>query len=278
MWTGNSESIAPTKLKKKIGEFATQFSGYGQQDSQEFISYLIDGLQEDLNLVKKKETFEISDDIKPDEEMSRERELNDSRRIQSFIRNLMVGQFKSTVVCSACNKTSVCFDPFMLITLPIPTRKESNFYFVSSLIDRGAIKIGFDYSSMTTLRSIAQEFTKTYNDNYYAEIRDGTREKLHEERMLFLTLDQEKFSITNVHEPDDKISSINVSNIIFFVQIPVVKKDEELMLCEFEYAGERSSYPRFLKYNKAEGKEGRENVIYKSLERGLENRAKSSYE
>lgn len=45
MWTGSSESIAPTKLKKKMGDFATQFSGYGQQDSQEFISYLIDGLQ-----------------------------------------------------------------------------------------------------------------------------------------------------------------------------------------------------------------------------------------
>ena len=54
MWTGSSESVAPVKLKKKIGDFATQFSGYGQQDSQEFISYLIDGLQEDLNLVKKK--------------------------------------------------------------------------------------------------------------------------------------------------------------------------------------------------------------------------------
>jgi len=71
MWTGSSHSLAPTKLKKKIGEFATQFSGYGQQDSQEFISYLIDGIQEDLNLVKKKETFEIGDDIKPDEEMSK---------------------------------------------------------------------------------------------------------------------------------------------------------------------------------------------------------------
>ncbi len=54
MWTGNSDSLAPSRLKKKLGQFATQFSGYGQQDSQELISYLIDGLQEDLNLVKKK--------------------------------------------------------------------------------------------------------------------------------------------------------------------------------------------------------------------------------
>ena len=71
MWTGNSEAVSPFKLKKIIGNFATQFAGFGQQDSQEFISYLIDGLSEDLNLVKKKETFETSDEIKPDEEMSR---------------------------------------------------------------------------------------------------------------------------------------------------------------------------------------------------------------
>lgn len=57
MWTGTDSSISPFNLKKIIGKFAAQFSGYGQQDSQEFISYLIDGLQEDLNLVKKKQTF-----------------------------------------------------------------------------------------------------------------------------------------------------------------------------------------------------------------------------
>jgi hypothetical protein len=34
MWTGSNDSVAPVKLKKKIGDFATQFSGYGQQDSQ----------------------------------------------------------------------------------------------------------------------------------------------------------------------------------------------------------------------------------------------------
>lgn len=72
MWTDSKEVASPFKLKKIIGNYASQFSGFAQQDSQELISYLIDGLQEDLNLVKKKETFESSDEIKPDEEMSRE--------------------------------------------------------------------------------------------------------------------------------------------------------------------------------------------------------------
>lgn len=60
MWTGNDSPVSPYNLKKMIGKFSGQFSGFGQQDSQELISQLIDGLQEDLNLVKKKETFEAS--------------------------------------------------------------------------------------------------------------------------------------------------------------------------------------------------------------------------
>jgi len=34
MWTGKNEVTSPFKLKKMIGNFASQFSGFGQQDSQ----------------------------------------------------------------------------------------------------------------------------------------------------------------------------------------------------------------------------------------------------
>lgn len=34
MWTGTESSISPYTLKKVIGKFAGQFSGYAQQDSQ----------------------------------------------------------------------------------------------------------------------------------------------------------------------------------------------------------------------------------------------------
>lgn len=88
--------------------------------------------------------------------MSKESEFNFSKRIQSYIRNLMVGQFKSTVICSVCNKVSVCFDPFMLIALPVPTNNESTFYFVPTSLEKGAIKVIFQYSTTTTVRSIAR--------------------------------------------------------------------------------------------------------------------------
>ena len=37
-----------------MGRYAPQFVGYAQHDSQELLAFLLDGLHEDLNLVKKK--------------------------------------------------------------------------------------------------------------------------------------------------------------------------------------------------------------------------------
>ena len=51
----------------QVGRFAPQFSGYQQQDSQELLAFLLDGLHEDLNRVKKKPYVEIKDaDGRPD--------------------------------------------------------------------------------------------------------------------------------------------------------------------------------------------------------------------
>lgn len=48
-------------LQTQVGRFAPQFSGYQQQDSQELLAFLLDGLHEDLNRVKKKPYLELKD-------------------------------------------------------------------------------------------------------------------------------------------------------------------------------------------------------------------------
>jgi ubiquitin carboxyl-terminal hydrolase 4/11/15 len=54
MWYGEENSLAPTDLKRAIGKFQPMFLGYDQHDSGELVSYLLDGLHEDLNRVKNK--------------------------------------------------------------------------------------------------------------------------------------------------------------------------------------------------------------------------------
>jgi len=44
-------------------------------------------------------------------------------RNQSIIVDLMQGQYKSTLHCPVCKQTSITYDPFMMLSLPIPQNK-----------------------------------------------------------------------------------------------------------------------------------------------------------
>uniref|UniRef100_A0A8C9D0M6 ubiquitinyl hydrolase 1 n=1 Tax=Panthera leo TaxID=9689 RepID=A0A8C9D0M6_PANLE len=49
LWTGQYRYISPKDFKITIGKINDQFAGYSQQDSQELLLFLMDGLHEDLN-------------------------------------------------------------------------------------------------------------------------------------------------------------------------------------------------------------------------------------
>ena len=61
MWSGQHHSFAPRAFKFQVGRFAPQFSGYQQHDSQELLTFLLDGLHEDLNRIIKKPYIEQKD-------------------------------------------------------------------------------------------------------------------------------------------------------------------------------------------------------------------------
>lgn len=120
-------AIAPRQFKGTIGRHAPQFSGYGQQDSQEFLGFLLDGLQEDLSRVKKKPYIEkpdSTDEMIGDPEAIRKMadEVWDitRKRDDSIIADLFTGLYKSTLVCPVCDKVSITFDPFNNLTLQLP--------------------------------------------------------------------------------------------------------------------------------------------------------------
>lgn len=51
--------MSPRGFKAQLAKYAPQFQGYAQHDSQELLGYLLDGLHEDLNRVKKKPYVEV---------------------------------------------------------------------------------------------------------------------------------------------------------------------------------------------------------------------------
>ncbi|KAL8990894.1 MAG: hypothetical protein Q9177_000548 [Variospora cf. flavescens] len=124
---GTSYAFAPKTFKNVIGKYGPSFSGYGQQDSQEFLLFLLDGLQEDLNRIQKKPYIEKPDST--DEMVNNPVALREmaakcwdiyKARNDSVITDLFAGMYKSTVVCPVCDKVSIIFDPFNNLTLQLP--------------------------------------------------------------------------------------------------------------------------------------------------------------
>ncbi|KAL1213003.1 putative ubiquitin carboxyl-terminal hydrolase 11 [Cardamine amara subsp. amara] len=124
LWSSGQNAVAPRAFKTKLARFAPQFSGYNQHDSQEMLAFLLDGLHEDLNKVKKKPYIEAKDaDGRPDEEVAEELWKYHKARNDSVIVDVCQGQYKSTLVCPDCGKISITFDPFMYLSLPLPSSR-----------------------------------------------------------------------------------------------------------------------------------------------------------
>jgi len=117
----------PRQFKGALAQSQPMFSGYGQQDSQEFLSFLVDALHEDLNRIVKKPYMENpdSDDAKVHDpayvrELGETYRSNHRARNDSIAMDLFNGFYKNTMVCPSCDKVSVTFDPYSLLTLQLP--------------------------------------------------------------------------------------------------------------------------------------------------------------
>ncbi|KRY28700.1 Ubiquitin carboxyl-terminal hydrolase 15 [Trichinella spiralis] len=125
MWSGRHYTYMPRMFKNTVGRFQPMFSGYQQQDSQELMAFLLDGLHEDLNRIKKKPYVVAKDsEDRPDEELATEAWRSYKLRNDSIILDLFHGLLKSTVVCPECDKVSITFDPFCYLSLPLPEKSD----------------------------------------------------------------------------------------------------------------------------------------------------------
>ena len=94
--------VSPAQLKRVVGKWAPHFSGYNQQDCQEFLRFLLDGIGEDLNRAR---TWPDDAPKKKGGGPSGAEEVELSAEFW-------------------LHHVSLCFDPFLDISLPIPKKAE----------------------------------------------------------------------------------------------------------------------------------------------------------
>ena len=159
-----SSSIAPREFKSTIGRYSSMFHGYMQQDSQEFLSWLLDALHEDLNRIHDKPYAE-KPELK-DEDIGNTQAIIElantcwnqyKSRNDSAIVDLFTGLYQSTLVCPTCSKTSITFDPYNDLTLPLPISKK--WYHTFTVVDLSDKKILGDRN----IKKLEVELSKTSN-------------------------------------------------------------------------------------------------------------------
>jgi ubiquitin carboxyl-terminal hydrolase 8 len=120
MWLGRRLTVSPIAFKAQLEQFAPQFKGYHQHDAQELLSFLLDGIHEDLNRIQKKPYIEDKDcDGTNDEQDAIAAWKNYLCRDKSLIVDIFQGQLRSEVQCLKCRHKNIRFEPFMYLSLPI---------------------------------------------------------------------------------------------------------------------------------------------------------------
>ena len=184
LWYGNEDIFSPEKLLKKIQKKYKIFAGYNQQDAQEFLSILLDNLHQDLNLLNSKS--------------------------DSIINTLFNGQLKSEIICQKCKTSSITYQPFTFLSLPIPKSKTiCNF---NIFCDLECKKYNFEFYKGVTLYDLKNnviEFIR--KDQSLDKIKDLEICRMNNQKEIKQTFlinkkdDKDNIEIESILNKDDEI-------------------------------------------------------------------------
>lgn len=190
----NNSSVPPRTFKNTLGKYGPQFSGFGQQDSQEFMSFLLDALHEDLNRIDKKPYIENPDsddnrvaDPEYVKELGEIYRSNYRKRNDSVVTDLFNGFYKNMMVCPTCDKVSVTFDPYSLLTLQLPIEHSFQFQFMYYPLHGPPVLIDIDMDKHSTIRQVKEYvgskmnadakrimLAETFNNKFFRTCEDKT--------------------------------------------------------------------------------------------------------
>ncbi|XP_059632164.1 ubiquitin carboxyl-terminal hydrolase 2 isoform X2 [Cornus florida] len=107
---GLRNAINPQSLLGCVCAKAPQFRGYQQHDSHELLRCLLDGLCSEELSSRKQANSSQEDGISPNQGLL-------------YVDAVFGGQISSTVCCLECGHSSTVYEPFLDLSLPVPTKK-----------------------------------------------------------------------------------------------------------------------------------------------------------
>ncbi|POI35433.1 hypothetical protein CIB84_000814 [Bambusicola thoracicus] len=188
--------ITPKELFAQVCKKAIRFKGYQQQDSQELLRYLLDGMRaEEIQRVSVGILKALTDSDKQNEEELRKKikEYEKKKGIKSFVDRIFGGELTSTIMCEECRTVSLVHESFLDLSLPVLDDQK-----VKNANERNVKKIKGRES---------EEEEEDKNNDYYIKQRDeppGTNICATEESEKDVVSDQEGEAEINSEIPDVK--------------------------------------------------------------------------
>ncbi|KAL7032777.1 hypothetical protein ACKWTF_007398 [Chironomus riparius] len=213
--SAQTRSIAPIKFRFSVSKFAPQFTNGMQHDSQELLAWLLDTLHEDLNRVTEKPYIEIKDSNgRSDQLVAKEAYDAFLKRNNSVIVDLFYGQMKSKVACLTCNTESVRFEPFSLLSLPLPLE---NFVLCEVLLT----KLNGEFPTKYAV--------KLNSDCKYWDLKNHLSELSNLEAASILICQVDSSQIKYIFTNDQKIISSSALNLYAY-ELPKIQEVEKTVV------------------------------------------------
>ena len=107
LWLAEESAVVPAQFKNIIGDVYPNFAGNEQQDSQEFLSFLLDQLHEDLNVAQRPFPLngpDLDSEDYPEQEFMIMEWKKYKARNWSIIVDMFQGVLRSVLQCLTCGK------------------------------------------------------------------------------------------------------------------------------------------------------------------------------
>uniref|UniRef100_A0A672FX85 ubiquitinyl hydrolase 1 n=1 Tax=Salarias fasciatus TaxID=181472 RepID=A0A672FX85_SALFA len=120
--------VTPRELFTQVCKKAARFKGFQQQDSQELLRYLLDGMRaEELKRVSSgimKALKESRKDADGEELKSLVKEYEKNGSPKNFVDQVFGGEMTSTIMCQQCKTVSVVREMFLDLSLPVADEQD----------------------------------------------------------------------------------------------------------------------------------------------------------